>query len=65
MSGGGLYEGVHFDSPIINPIIPASAISPINRYERSTRVISNTGEESVKQFLEKRRRKKQQTDNWV
>jgi hypothetical protein len=65
MSGGGLYDGVHFDSPIVSSVIPYSAVAPINKYEKPTRVIAKTDEENVRKYLEKRRRQKQQSDSWV
>jgi hypothetical protein len=65
MSGGGLYDRVHFEDPMISAVIPYSAVAPIKRYEKPTRVINKTDEENVEKYLENKRRQKQQTDSWV
>jgi hypothetical protein len=65
MSGGGLYDRVYFETPVISQVIPASAVAPIKQYEKPARVIANTEEENIKKYLEKRRGKKQQSDSWV
>lgn len=65
MVGGGLYDQIHLNTPIISAPAAVSPIYQINRYEKPARVIAKTEEETVKKYLDKRKKQKQQTDSWV
>ena len=62
---GGLYDQIHFEPPIINATAAVSATYQVNRYEKPTRVIAKPDEETVKKYLDKRKKQKQQMDSWV